>query len=193
LDNSPYPELYRDALPQLVLYREMEVLAQASLVDFRLEDLVGPSGARLQKLLSATLNFGRFHEEIMRQHNEQTESLTKLQDQLKSATLRLGELAASIKEARERQAKEAPERAELENEIMKEEAVLRAYGAQRVAFEQGVDDDRKKTEQGSFVYGVDHHFSAESKGPSPLSNSRTPKHCIQSVATAIRSLLILSR
>jgi len=160
-NNLQYPELYREGLSLLHMLNELNALARASLVtDVRLEDLTSPSSGRLQRLLSAVLNFGRFQEGVMTEHKIQTEALDKLHEQLKTTTLHVGELVANIKEARERMQKELPERAELENAIKKEEDALHVFENQRQKIEQGararkqrsparagVDEDRKLTDE----------------------------------------------
>jgi len=165
-NNLQYPELYREGLSLLHMLNELNALAKASLVaDVRLEDLTSPSSGRLQRLLSAVLNFGRFQEGVMTEHKIQTEALDKLHEQLKTTTLHVGELVANIKEARERMQKELPERAELENAIKKEEDALHVFENQRQKIEQGapclpnahshthtprrlgVDEDRKLTDE----------------------------------------------
>jgi kinetochore protein Nuf2 len=147
LDTMDNAELFREALPQLVLFREMERMVGAAQGEFTWNDLLQPTSARLQRMTSAVFNFGRFREDVLRQHAEQQQELTNLLQEIQNSAEKLQEVTAQIKAARERQMKDAPERARVEEELARGETELRGLGNERVVVEQRVDEEKRKTEQ----------------------------------------------
>lgn len=144
--------MYRDALGQLTLFREMEQVCRASmLTDFRVEDLT-PNQARMQVVLSAILNFGRFREDVLKQHSEDSGGLVKLEEELHTLNQMAMELQSSIKVLRERQAKEAPERESLLSEIERLEMSLGALVSEGMMVERAVEEEKKRIEESKMRY-----------------------------------------
>jgi kinetochore protein Nuf2 len=160
LENMDYPEMFRDAMQQLTLLREMEELCRASLYpEFKLEDLVNPSGERFRKILSAILNFGRFREDVFRQHAEQTEGLVKMEKELNTLKECEDDLQTSVRAVRERLAKEAPERQRLLMEKEREEAIFKTLNVEKAALQKACEDDKKriteiKSKSDSIVFDI---------------------------------------
>jgi kinetochore protein Nuf2 len=142
------PDIYRDGLTQLTLLREMEVLCGASLLsDFRLDDLVTPTGPRFLKIMSAILNFGRFREDIMRQHEEQMEGVAKLEKELTTLKECEVDLQESIRRVNERLAEEEPERKRLLNDIQREQASLNGLFADNSSLEKALNEQKKREQE----------------------------------------------
>ena len=151
LEALEYPEYYREALSQLTLLREMQVLCEAASLSgietFRLDDIVNPTRDRFQKVLSAILNYGRFREDVLRRHAEQTEGFFKMERELKTLCECEGGLQEQIKLARERLAKEAPERERLLLEKDHEESILRRLNIERTGLERSREEEKKKLQE----------------------------------------------
>lgn len=145
LETLENPELYRDALAQLALFREMEALCKASRFDdFHIEDLTAPTGARFQRIISAILNFGRFKEDVMRQHAEMTDSVGAKERELLELHLVEQDWKQKIAQLREQMALEEPERENLLRQKSDQEAVVRDLHGEIALLEQRVQEDRKQ-------------------------------------------------
>jgi len=138
-------ELYREGLTQLTLMREMEEVCRASLFpEFRMEDLVAPTGQRFQKILSAILNYGRFREDVFQRHAEQTEGLAKMEKELQTLKELEENLQESIRTVSERLAREAPERQRLMLDKDREESALKSLNAEKTSLEKACNEDKKR-------------------------------------------------
>jgi kinetochore protein Nuf2 len=147
LENMENPELFKDALPLVVLYRELERLATMSMGEFTFNDLIQPTPNRLQKLLSAMFNYGRFREDVLRQASQEQVKLSTQLEEIQSLTHRHQQLQQQIKISRENKLKDAPERAKVEEEITSLELKLRGLGVDIRGLEAQVEDVKKKIEQ----------------------------------------------
>lgn len=111
LETLDTPELYRDALLLLSLFREMEFLCRSSRFDgFRMEDLTAPTGPRLQRILSALLNFGRFKEDVMRQHAQILETIAIKEQEVEELNKAQEQWEEKVKQVKQQLAKDEPER-----------------------------------------------------------------------------------
>lgn len=155
LQQMEWPEIYREAMAQLTLQREMEALSGATLLqeaspqhmDFRLEDITNPRGNRFLIVLSAVYNYALFRDDVTRRHAEQTEGLSKLEKALAAAKECEVGLRESIKTLNERLEEEEPERVRLRDDIDQAEGIVAGYGKELGQLEKATDEEKKRAKE----------------------------------------------
>ena len=99
-----YPELYEEAIGNLVFHRKLfELMETCGVPDFGLRDMMKPEYARTRRNLSALINFAKFREEKLAQWEEEMADVIEADARHEAALKRNAELKAMIKEIQDAQ------------------------------------------------------------------------------------------
>lgn len=140
-----YPELYEEAIPNLMFIRAMQDIASGSGIDdFGLKDIFKPEYGRTRRNLSAFINFAKFREERLMEYEEALAKEAE-EERLYREELELHErLKAEIAQAEEEGAGHDLE--ELEREVAELEREVQAATLEAEDMEAKAAASRKELE-----------------------------------------------
>lgn len=150
IEHVEYPDLYREALYQVTLFREMHLFCESASLDltelgtFGLEDL-RPTRSRFVAILSGVINFARFREDINNRLDEERYKVSQRQEELESLHGIKTGLEESVLKRREELAREAPERERLLIESEERDAISKDLGSKINKLEEATKEVKSET------------------------------------------------
>lgn len=93
IDELEFPELHEESMGTVAFLRALSKLMRASgVMDFSLKDVFKPEASRVQRMLSAIINFAKFREEKVADYDElidASDSLASRREELEATQSRL--------------------------------------------------------------------------------------------------------